>query len=325
MRLSSFVAVAFSLGALAVSGCVADLEDPEDLSLEESGEAAQPLTNSPSTTAERWIVNASFPNGRCTASVLTAHWLLTAGHCVEEYAQGGLIAVTVRTVDASGNVVIVYSGNARSYTHQHYQPTATSPDVNDDIAIVKLEGAAGIDTGFTGKAKLFGSTSPWNSNNAADRAYSIIGYGLSDADCEGSDSTKRIATGFTMDKESLDTKRVKSPFGATHTCGGDSGAPWLINVGGVRRAVAVHSGRYFDAGSLSVKQQASLIPPKRTWMFDTSRDFTSLQLDCGLECTESAYNPEPPPGPPCPSGQHCCESGLGDVCDLCLPNAVQCP
>lgn len=59
-------------------------------------------------------------------------------------------------------------------------------------------------------------------------------------------------------------------------------------------------------------------------MFDTSRAYTSLQLDCDLECTESAYNPEPPPGPACPSGQRCCEpSGIEYV--MCLPSLVQCP
>jgi V8-like Glu-specific endopeptidase len=325
MKFTSLVPILFSLGAAAVSGCVAELEDPAELSPEESDEAAQPLTSSPSTTAERWIVNVAFPNGRCTASVLTAHWLLTAGHCVEDYALGGLIAVTVKTVDVSGSVVTVYSGNARSYTHPNYHPGNTTPDVNEDIAIVKLEGLAGINVGYTGKAKLWGYNAPWASNTASDRAFSIIGYGLSDAQCEGSDSTKRLATGFTMDREAIDVLSLKAHYGATHTCGGDSGAPWLITEGGVRKAVAVHSGRYFDIGSLDMKQQASLIPPRRTWMFDTSRSHTNLKLDCGTECTESPHNPLPPPGPSCPSGQHCCEPGAGNECLQCLPNAVSCP
>lgn len=320
-------AVAFSLAALALSACVAGPEETSDLLEEESEieEAGDALTNSPSTTAERWIVNLTFPNvpspRRCTASVLTNHWLLTAAHCVDGLARGVAVSVTVATAGATGDL---YTGNARPYAHEHYQPSSTSPDVSDDIAIVKLDGVSGIDTGYTGKAKLWGYTTPWTSSSTASRTFSIIGYGLSDAACDGDDSTKRLASGFVMDKEGFGATRVKSPFGSTHTCGGDSGAPYLLTSSGVRRAVAVHSGRYFDVGSLSTKQQGALIPPKRAWMFDTSRAYTSLQLSCGTECTESAYNPEPPPGPACPSGQHCCEP-FGNVCNLCLPNNVQCP
>ncbi|WP_437486125.1 trypsin-like serine protease [Sorangium sp. So ce1014] len=291
----------------------------------EVGEAPQPLTSSPATTAEPWIVNLTFTGigARCTASVLTAHWLLTAAHCVDSLAQGALTTVSVSTRNTAGSVVNVYTGNARTYQHTFYG-SGLSPDVDNDIAIVRLTGASGVNLGVTGTARLFGYTSPWTSNSTSDREFSIIGYGLSDPGCGGSDSTKRIATGFVMDKESFDVRTIKSSYGSKHTCGGDSGAPWLLTRDGVRAIVGVHSGRYLDAPSFSMKQQAALFPPNRTWMYETSKN-TGLMLNCGTVCTERVYDPEPPPGPACPSGFHCCEPGGGTTCNQCLPNSVSCP
>lgn len=331
MKSTHALAAAFSFSVLAASGCAMDTEipagwsEPEDEGANEVSKAPQHLTNSPATTAEPWIVNLTFTSisARCTASVLTEHWLLTAAHCVESLAQGALTTVSVSTRNAAGSVVNVYTGNARTYRHPFYDSQIT-PDVEHDIAIVRLTGTTGVNLSVTGTARLFGYTSPWASNSTSEREFSIIGYGLSAPGCVGTDSTKRIATGFVMDKEPLDVLRIKSSYGQTHTCSGDSGAPWLLTRNGVRMAVAVHSGRYFDPPSLSIKQQATLIPPKRTWMYETSKG-TGLTLDCGTVCTERVYNPEPPPGPVCPSGQHCCAPGGGTTCNLCLPNSVACP
>ncbi|AUX24921.1 uncharacterized protein SOCEGT47_054620 [Sorangium cellulosum] len=333
MKSTHAFATAFSFSVLATSGCAMDMDtetpagwsEPEDGGADEVDEAPQPLTSSPATTAEPWIVNLTFTGigSRCTASVLTAHWLLTAAHCVDSLSRGALTTVSVSTRNAAGSVVNVYTGNARTYQHTFYDSGLT-PDVDNDIAIVRLTGAAGVNLSVTGTARLFGYTSPWTSTSTSDREFSIIGYGLSDPGCGGSDSTKRIATGFVMDRESFGVLSIKSSYGTRHTCGGDSGAPWLLTRNGVRMAVAVHSGRYYDAPSFSMKQQAALIPPKRTWMYETSKG-TGLMLDCGTVCTERVYNPEPPPGPACPSGQHCCEPGGGTTCNRCLPNSVACP
>lgn len=324
-------AAALSFVALVASGCAVDTEAPatadelELAAVEELDDVSQPLTNAPSTSAEPWIVNLTFTDlsTRCTASVLTAHWLLTAAHCVDDLTNGALTTVSISTRNTAGSNVNVYSGKARTYQHKFYG-SGIMPDIEDDMALVLLTGAAGVDLSITGKAKLFGYTSPWTSSSTSDRTFSIIGYGVSGSSCGGSDSTKRIATGFVMDKESFNALKVKSSYGSTHTCGGDSGAPWLLPQNGARAIVAVHSGRYYDALSFQMKQQASLLPPKRDWMYETSKA-TSLILSCGIECTERAYNPEPPPGPACPSGQHCCEPGPNNTCNRCLPNSVACP
>lgn len=329
MKSTHAFAAALSFSVLATSGCAMDTETPassSELEIEgagEAGEATQPLTSSPATTAEPWIVNLSFTSlgSRCTASVLTAHWLLTAAHCVDSLATGALTTVSVSTRNTAGAVVNVYSGNARTYQHTLYG-SGLSPDVDNDVALVRLTGATGVNLSVTGTARLFGYSSPWTSTSTSDREFSIIGYGLSDAGCEGSDSTKRIATGFVMDRESFDTRKIKSSYASKHTCGGDSGAPWLLTRDGVRAIVGVHSGRYFDVPSM--KQQAALLPPKRDWMYETSKD-AGLMLSCGAVCTERVYDPEPPPGPACPTGFHCCEPGGGTTCNQCLPNSVSCP
>lgn len=330
MRSTWTFAAALPLAALVASGCAAETEAPasaDELELagaEELDEASQPLTNSPETNAEPWIVYLSFPDfdSGCTASVLTAHWLLTAAHCVEDLANGTLTNVSVRARWADGAYRDVYSGKARTYKHKFYGGTLY--DIEDDIAIVRLTGAAGVDLSVTGKAKLFGYSSPWASSLASDRTFSIIGYGMSGTGCDFADFKKRIATGFVMDKEPLDVLKVKSSYGSKHACDGDSGAPWLLTRNGVRSIVAVHSGRYPDLPFALLKQQASLLPPKRDWMYETSKS-TSLVLSCGTECTEHPYNPQPPPGPACPSGQHCCAPGPNDTCAQCLPNSLACP
>ncbi|WP_437571658.1 trypsin-like serine protease [Sorangium sp. So ce542] len=331
MKSTHAFAAALSFSVLATSGCAMDTEAPagsDELEIEGEGEvseAPQPLTDSPATTAEPWIVNLAFTGigARCTASVLTAHWLLTAAHCVDSLSTGALTTVSVSTRNSAGSVVNVYTGNARTYQHTFYDSGIT-PDVDNDIAIVRLTGATGVNLSVTGTARLFGYTSPWTSTSTSDREFSIIGYGLSGPACAGSDTTKRIATGFVMDKEGFDVRKIMSPYASKHTCDGDSGAPWLLTRNGVRSILGVHSGRYYDVSSRVMKQQAALLPPKRTWMYETSKN-TGLMLDCGAVCTERVYDPEPPPGPACPSGFHCCEGGGGTTCNQCLPNSVACP
>src|SRR5687767_6513480 len=136
MKSTHAFAAALSFSVLATSGCAMDTEAPASSSelefegADEAGEATQPLTNSPATTAEPWVVNLSFTSlgSRCTASVLTAHWLLTAAHCVDSLATGALTTVSVSTRNTAGAVVNVYSGNARTYQHTFYG-SGLSPDV----------------------------------------------------------------------------------------------------------------------------------------------------------------------------------------------------
>lgn len=284
------------------------------------------LTNSSTTTMLPWVVALRIPTSPttealCTASVLTPHWLLTAAHCVKSWTRHQRISAQVQMVTKSGSTSEIYKGTARVYYHTHYQG-----DVENDIGLVYLEQAP-IDISKTGTARLWGYDSPWASSMESDRKMTVVGWGLGDPDCKAGTSAKRVGTGFLIEKASRTALSVEADYGRTHTCGGDSGAPWLLERGGVYSIVAVHSGRRLG-WDLDWEQEAVLVPPKRQWMFDESYLWAPLYLTCGIECTEK---PVPPPSPPprgtaCPSGRHCCEPNPdGGSCLSCIPNRYECP
>ncbi len=305
------------------------------------------LTGASLTTDEPWIVTYAVPGARCSASVLTEHWLLTAAHCLE-----GLPKTTdrllVSVADAASGPEEVYRGPARFHRHPDF---GTFWDPSDDIALIQLVRLAnapppdppgGIPLGVTGRARLYAPfTAPLWAEADANRLFSIIGWGQGDVggsgDCAaGTSLKKRFGTYFEVLVADRDARHLRTEFAITHDCPGNSGAPWLFARGGRRAAFAVNVGRS-DFVVTSAKMHGAAIRPKLTWMFEVSSAFApDGYLSCAtagmigdlpyIECEEKAL-PDPEPLPlPCPSGQHCCVPGVGgDLCALCLPLSRECP
>jgi hypothetical protein len=308
-----------------------------------------PLTQAGLTNAAPWVVRINFPTSLCSGSVLTEHWLLTAAHCVE--GQPALISrLQVSAATASALDEVVYDGPARPYGHPDYGRFLFFTDAEDDIALVKLDAAAGIDLGKTGRAKLWGYSEasrvpfdagrPWTSPIEEDRRFVSIGWGQGgdgDACVTGTHGVKRLGDGFALDRAGMNALMVSATTLGSHECPGDSGGPWLFGRGGELIAFALWVDAWPNLLLFGDERDATLIQPKERWMFEKSRD-DGLELICGaggtaggatfLECNERRREPPPPPPPGtlCPTGRHCCDpSPDGAACLRCVANAQACP
>lgn len=339
--------------AVAIGACALEAADDAETAnppetVDELASHDQALTAAPLTTAAPWVVRIDRPaGGPCSGSVLSEHYILTAAHCVSDFANT-MPTVTIRWANALGGAEPLYHGRARVMVNPQYHPNTWFGDAGQDIAMLKLDGA-GVDLSVTGRAKLWGSNypdssyDPWE-RSAQSRDFTIIGWGFTDpsggSTCtSGTDGVKRLGNGFRADVTGRDALEVQAPINATHTCGGDSGAPWMFARGGKYVVFAVHGGRGDDYGVDGDNHRAALTKPKRAWMYQATQ-FESLKLICAgagflgdanmgvtyEECREQyTPPPAPPPGPACPSGKHCCEAISDTVCGLCIPNNRQCP
>lgn len=340
---------AIGLG-VAMGACALEAADDADTTSHTSEIAShqQAITAAALTTAVPWVVRLDLPGGVCTGSVLSEHYILTAGHCVSGYSSNVLSSVSVRWAHVLGGAQALYTGSARIMRNPQYHANDWFGDTGQDVAMLKLDGA-GVNLALTGRAKLWGSNAPninydpWESS-AQNRDFTLIGWGLTDpsggSTCtSGTIGSKRIGLGFRADVMGRDALEVHAPINATHACGGDSGAPWLFVRGGTHVAFAVHSGRVSDYVVGGDYHRAALTKPKRAWMYQATA-FESLKLICAgagfagdasmgvtyEECREQyTPPPAPPPGPACPSGKHCCEPVSDTVCGLCIANNRQCP
>ncbi|MFW2389022.1 MAG: trypsin-like serine protease, partial [Polyangiales bacterium] len=101
-----------------------------------------------------WVVRLEFGDTHvCTGFVLSEHWLLTAGHCVES-ASDGKIKVSqkvfgVRTALYDGSAELIlhpeYTDRSRILTHRWH-----------DVGLIRLEGE-GLD--LDGRGRLCGEVS----------------------------------------------------------------------------------------------------------------------------------------------------------------------
>jgi hypothetical protein len=305
----------------------------EDPSVETGSD---PIINGAVTTLAPWNVLISMPTGRCTASVLSEHWLLTAAHCVED--EPALSTISVSWANVPGGAELVYQGPSRPYGHRDH----TGFDVDNDIALIKLEGAAGVDVGRTGRAKLWGYQSrPWASHVEADRHWIAMGWGLGrtgGSKCPDAPSGKKLfRPGNTLERAGWDALSVSTPSGGRSQCHGDSGSPYLFLRDNELIAFAVSSRYVIDLLLFGDNEQGTLIVPKYQWMYETShRD--GLDLLCGaagvaggesfLECREQPARrpPPPPPGTGCSGDGHCCDPDpAGGMCRMCVGRHQQCP
>jgi hypothetical protein len=342
---NTFLPLAF--GALLLSACEAEPLDGELLTDEEIAASESAITGANLTVEAPWVVRLDLPNGMCSGSVLTEHYILTAGHCVKGYANNHVSSMTVRWANTLGGAQALYTGQAWFYKNPKYKENDWWPDAGEDVALIRL-GGSGVNTNLTGKAKLWGwnypnvNYEPWE-QSSQNRWFTLIGWGRTDPSGDskcvsGTAGQKRIGYGFKVDVTDQDENELHAPINHTHACGGDSGTPWLIVRGGQLIAFAVHSGRMSDLIIAGDYHKGASIKEKRNWLYEATKH-SGLKLICagagfagdstaGVTyemCNEQVHNPTPPPGPACPSGQHCCEPISSTECGMCIDNDKECP
>jgi len=273
---------ALSLGA---AGCLAQPGfDDDQVAASESA-----LTRSDLTDQVPWAVHIQTSKG-CSASVLSSHWILTAAHCVN-VAQSTAIDVSVSGLPATPGapppVRHLYGGAARYFPHPSWDPNIIDTDSGDDIGLVHLEGA-GISIPLTGQAALFADNrEPW-AGTWPNRYFHIVGYGRGtdangSSDCDdGVSRGKRIGYGFQVDDDHA-TKSLTAPYGATHPCPGDSGAPWLFARGPSTpkqdMVFGVMSSLRTALPLVRDPMWAAMVKPKVPWIESTSHA-TAHPLSC---------------------------------------------
>ncbi len=264
----------------AIAACVVD--DP-DLASDQLD-----ITNAAETRVHEETVFLDFnPGSWCTGLAITPHWVLTAAHCVDHFAQNVRIAgaVEVWSTNNSYDQVQIYGlgGNpsdAMIIRHPNFTPN--SNDRQDDVALIKLYGR-GMTDGDTidpFSARIYWSSSePWKSNyNGTDRDFHVAGYGFggpagdaSTCDDEQDGQVKRLGR-FELDPSishfsSSYTAKAETPYDQD-ICNGDSGAPYLLNRSGWY-SFAIHSGSG-PTPEEGGQEFGTLIRPKMSWIESTA-------------------------------------------------------
>lgn len=197
--------------------------------------------------------------GRCSSTMLTRHYLLTAAHCAPK--DGSFADVAVRWVDPkTEEVETIYEGEAFYYVHPSYEGAGK---YDNDMAVVYL--FDGADEEWRGRLYA-DSREPWKTSYQGSREFSVIGWGRgSDAGSatacpEDGGGVKRRSDGWQV--VPTDVAKPKQTAGTNATqeiCKGDSGTSWLLSHKGKLLTFAVHGG---GTGT----EHASLVAPKLSWI-----------------------------------------------------------
>jgi hypothetical protein len=246
----------------------------------------------------------------CTAVVLSRHYLLTAGHCVDRQTVTNLC---IRHTDIGGSHTL-YNGDADV---AHPPGYIRYVDAND-LAIIHLR-----DNGLTQTSSIpiyLGPDAPWKE---AGGTVSVAGFGYGSLPGEAQScntgglvfGVKRVAnlrfcgTGATEPWPSSTWLSAAAQSSTRALCPGDSGGPWFINPNGWNYLVAVSSLSYLEPNQPAF---GALVAPHVPWIVETSQEFTP-HLACpevtdhrngtvvrSAQCTEPNWEPGPPRPPvPC--------------------------
>jgi hypothetical protein len=229
-----------------------------------------------------WVVRIVFAGEHyCTGFVLSEHWLLTAGHCVEEALPDEHVQVSQRVF---GDRTVVYDGEAELILHPDYDGSAVPTHRWNDVALVGLrDGVVDADE----RARLAGldcSCVDEDETQVQGNLYAV-GYGHEpDPDtglCSDVLGSKKRYDGFVFRQvlgPLVEDPREVELFGREDAlCGGDSGAPLMFDRDGIPHAFAVFSGKAIMRSIF----YGSLIGPKISWLGEAT-----ASTDAPLQCVD---------------------------------------
>jgi hypothetical protein len=281
---------------LCLGACVVD-EIPRE-AVDDTGEVEQDITQGNLIpTDHQWAVRLEIDNGpgvgnsQCSGVVMTAHYVLTAAHCVYESIvafgtyEDNRIQIREQAWDATLTTPVVFPasgsgfGGARFYRHSSWVPGIdTASNAAYDIAVIKLD-----DDGIASaqRARFWSDArNPWDNYSTV----TIAGFGRGSygylPDCEGTDPFEHKGLmGYFSWAGTKVTQYAQATSNQSTPCLGDSGGPWWVQRGSYDLVTSVHSSSDEVINGLST---GSLIKPKWQWILDKA-----VQAGLPLSCTES--------------------------------------
>ena len=231
-----------------------------------------------------WVVGIEFAAGnRCTGSILSEHWILTAGHCIERARNAASATDHDRLIirqQESGELSVVYDGAAELILHPDYKSLGHLSHRRHDIGLIALFDEA-LDA--TQRARLSSISLAFDTIYFKDADLFAVGFGRTPDPNTGRCSEER---GPKKRYDGLVLRSFDGPLfgdvlsirldGRTDAlCPGDSGAPFMFESEDVPHAFAVFSGSTRDKATF----HGTLIGPKIGWL-ESSSSHTSAPLEC---------------------------------------------
>lgn len=174
----------------------------------------------------------------CTGTLLSAHVVLTAGHCVYGRNPGDIRFTLSPNPNTEANVS--YARASRAYVHPYYNPGEES-DPGVDVAVIQL-GDAGYEYGVTSFFSL-GSEALLQQGSVAYN----VGYGIQNDGSSGIKHPKPVQfsslQSVTAGRTNINGGIIQVRRGQSGEigCAGDSGSPLLVQANGHTSIVGVYS------------------------------------------------------------------------------------
>lgn len=231
-----------------------------------------------------WVVGIEFAAGnRCTGSILSEHWILTAGHCIEKARNAPSDAEDDRLIirqQVSRELSVVYDGAAELILHPDYKSLGHLSHRWHDIGLIELVDGA-LDA--AGRARLSGISSAFQMIYFEEADLFAVGFGRTPdpntGRCSEERGPKKRYDGFVLRSFDGplfgDILSLRLDGRTDALCPGDSGAPFMFEAQDAPHAFAVFSGTTRDKATF----HGTLIGPKIGW-FESSSAQTSVPLEC---------------------------------------------
>jgi hypothetical protein len=273
----------------AAAACVDPEEDLGSVEAELSG-SSQGSTIAASVRLVFYNPGETAANG-CTGTVLTDHWILTAGHCLS-----GRTHVMIKSAAVNGVTTTFVNSSFEGFRHPSYSETfwgTAWPSFDLALLYIPDNGVASFPT----RGKLFSdSNQPWHGG------YYINGW------VEGAGRGTALGSSGCPENSSDVMRRARRmPAGSSSSvaiseadihCDGDSGGPWMFNLydnGWIMVQFGVINGTGWNGTLVGGRwdeayDTAAGLPPALPWIEQTMRNRLgpSVRLDI-TERTATGY------------------------------------
>ncbi|MBL8612010.1 MAG: trypsin-like serine protease [Myxococcales bacterium] len=231
--------------ALGISLHAAGCAEPEDQADPVSD--PQSLSNSALAPDATYAVYLQVPAGTCTGIVLSKHYILTAGHCLESNRE---VDLTVR--GGTQGEVTLYQGRANVGVHPSYREDDAHWMYDAGLILLHGNGMSSVP-----EVRFYaGPEAPWTQSGGL---FQGVGYGRGTApgDAENCMDNARFGARRRGNFRFLGRGEVVGgvwrAFDAQSSvrslCPGDSGGPLVLNRGGRPYVFGVTSRSYLRAGA----------------------------------------------------------------------------